>query len=65
MLKIEINTENAAFRDPYTGEPDDIEKAYELVRILKEQVIVPIRNGYKEVTLLDINGNAVGKYTID
>lgn len=61
MLRIEINTENAAFRNEFTGEPDDITKAMEIARIINHQVLPAINNLNFTINLMDINGNRVGK----
>lgn len=64
MLKIEFKTGNAAFNDPYTGEPDDINLRYESVRILKE-VVAKIESGYTEGSCIDLNGNKVGTWKLN
>lgn len=61
MIRIEITTENAAFRDALTGEPDDYSKAMEIARIIKQQVLPAINNLNFTINLMDINGNRVGK----
>lgn len=61
MIRIEITTENAAFRDGFTGEPDDITKAMEIARIINHQVLPAINNLNFTINLMDINGNWVGK----
>ena len=61
MIRIEITTENAAFRNEFTGEPDDYSKAMEIVRIIKQQVLPAINNLNFTINLMDINGNRVGK----
>lgn len=63
MLKIEFKTGNAAFNDPYTGEPDDIYLRHESVRIL-EEVVTKIGNGYTEGSCIDLNGNKVGSWEL-
>ena len=61
MIRIEITTENAAFRDEFTGESDDITKAMEIARIINHQVLPAINNLNFTINLMDINGNRVGK----
>lgn len=64
MFKIEFKTDYAAFTDPYTGEPDDSTKRYEVIRIL-EKVIDQISCGRSEGSCIDINGNKVGSWELD
>ena len=59
MLKIEIETGNAAFCNPETGEEDKEFEGFELNRILDE-IKMKIAKGYTGGTCLDINGNRVG-----
>ncbi|RHS68179.1 hypothetical protein DW954_02255 [Clostridium sp. AM45-5] len=59
MLKIEIETGNAVFCDPYTGEEDRHFEGFELNRIL-EGIKMKIAEGYTNGTCFDINGNRVG-----
>lgn len=61
MLKLEIKTGGAAF-----GEDDELsyEGRYELARLLKK-VATQIENDYNDGVLMDINGNKVGKWTLD
>ena len=62
MLKIEIETGNAAFCDQFTGEPNEFDEGFELNRILDE-IKMKIAEGYTYVTCLDINGNRVGRWS--
>lgn len=62
MLKIEIETGNAVFCDPYTGEEDEHFEGFELNRILDE-IKMKIAEGYTYGTCLDINGNRVGRWS--
>lgn len=62
MLKIEIETDNAAFCDPYTGEEDRHFEGFELNRIL-DKIKMKIAEGYTGGTCLDINGNRVGRWS--
>ena len=55
MFKLSIETDNAAF-----GEMPEIE----VIRILKETIIL-LEQGFDEQTLHDVNGNNVGKYTLN
>lgn len=63
MLKIEIKTGNAVFRDdedrfdPYFG-------GIEIQRILRE-VALQIQNGNESGSCMDINGNKVGIWKLD
>lgn len=63
MLKIEIKTGGAAFRN----EDDDFDPYYggdEIKRILKK-VVDDIQNGYETGSCMDINGNKVGSWTLE
>lgn len=62
MLKIEIETGNEVFCDPYTGEKDRHFEGFELNRIL-EEIKMKIAEGYTYGTCLDINGNRVGRWS--
>lgn len=63
MLKIEIRTENDAFRDPYEIDHTEFRDA-ELIRIIREQVILGLEYGVTKKNLVDINGNVVGSYEV-
>ena len=63
MFKLEIKTGNAAFCDPMTGEEDNYAEAYEVARILNE-VTEKIKNGQREGSCIDINGNKVGSWRL-
>lgn len=68
MFRIEINTGNAAFNDPYMEELDVEARNAELARILREQILLALEYSTSERVerkLIDINGNVVGKYVID
>lgn len=54
MFRLSIETDNAAF-DENCGE--------ETIRILKE-AIEYIEEGIREHSLIDLNGNVVGKYSL-
>lgn len=64
MFKMEIKTSGAAFCDAFTGEPDKVSEAMEIRRILK-RVIEKLELGYTKGSVMDINGNRVGKWEID
>ena len=61
MLKIEIKTGGAAYRDE-DGELD--RSAYELRRNLKE-IEEKLEYGYQAGYIMDINGNKVGNWTLE
>lgn len=66
QFQIKINTDNSAFRDPYTGDYDAVSESCEILRILKdvtEKMEIQIGyNGYVDYMVLrDINGNSVGE----
>lgn len=61
MLKIEIKTGGAAYRDE-NGELD--RSACELRRNLKG-ITEKLENGYQSGYIMDINGNKVGKWELD
>ena len=61
MLKIEIKTGGAAYSN------DDvltIEGRYELQRNLMD-ISRKLTNGYNEGVIMDINGNKVGKWSLE
>lgn len=65
MLKIEINTENAAFGCDLESKWE--QKYYrneEIKRILKD-ICNQLDNGYDSGSCLDINGNVVGRWQIE
>lgn len=68
MLKIEIKTGGAAYRDDYEVDKNgdavlDLSAA-ELERNLLE-IIKKIKYGWREGNVIDINGNKSGKWTLD
>lgn len=68
MLKIEIDTGNAAYRDDYEVDENgnailDLASA-ELERNLLE-IIKKIKYGWREGNVFDINGNKSGKWSLD
>lgn len=61
MLKIEIKTGGSAYRD----ENDNLDSnAYELRRNLKE-ISEKLEYGYTSGSVMDINGNKVGTWSLD
>lgn len=54
MFRMDIKTDNAAFEEDRNGE---------VIRLLK-RVIEQIENGEEDGSLLDINGNKVGKFKL-
>lgn len=62
MLKIEIKTGNAAFCDPYTGEPSEFDEAIECKRLL-EGICRELEDGATSGSIIDINGNKVGQWS--
>ena len=67
MLKIEINTENAAFQSQW-GAADKWDDMYcrneEVKRILKN-VCNQMDNGKTSGSCIDINGNKVGEWSLN
>ena len=62
MLKIEIKTGNAAFCDPFTGEPSEFDEAIECKRLL-EGICRELEDGATNGSIIDINGNKVGQWS--
>ena len=62
MLKIEIKTGNAAFCDPFTGEPSEGDEAIECKRLL-EGICRELEDGATSGNIIDINGNKVGQWS--
>ena len=61
MLKIEIKTGGAAYRD----ENDELDRStYELRRNLIE-ILEKSEYGYQAGYIMDINGNKVGKWSLE
>ena len=61
MLKIEIKTGGATYRD----ENDELDRsAYELRRNLKE-IMEKLEYGYQSGYIMDINGNKVGEWSLE
>lgn len=61
MLRIKVQTDNEAFRDPKTGEEDERFEGYELCRILKD-IIKRIEDGGCAGGIYDSHGNRVGEW---
>ena len=65
MLRIEIRTDNAAFNgDGETQWERDYWRNLELKRVLKN-VMNQLDNGKVNGSCIDINGNKVGKWSLD
>lgn len=64
MLKIEIKTGNAAFQDELYEGADDYCMRLECLRILSD-IRGKIADGYSQGKCMDINGNAVGNWSLD
>ena len=62
MLKIEIETGNAAFCDPFTGEASEFDEAIECKRLL-EDICRKLEDGVTSGNIIDINGNKVGQWS--
>ena len=62
-MKIEFNTNNTAFQNDYTGEPDEYYKRMEIKRIL-DKIAVDVCYGYDQGSVIDINGNKIGTWKI-
>ena len=68
MFKVEIETGNAAFHDPYgCDEPDTDDRFYtvaEIQRILRK-IIEQLDEGQHERTIIDYYGNSVGSWKLE
>lgn len=62
MLKIEIKTDGAAFRNLFTGEKDSFDEAMECKRLL-ESICRQLEDDATSGSIIDINGNKVGKWS--
>lgn len=61
MLNIKIKTSGSAYRD----ENDKLDRTgYELRRNLKE-IMEKLEHGYQSGSIMDINGNKVGKWSLE
>lgn len=63
MFEIKFETENAAFHNEMTGEPDPYMEALECQRILQD-VIKKLEVGYRNGSCIDLNGNKVGTWKL-
>ena len=61
MFRCEIETNGATFRDPLTGEEDNMMEAVEIRRLLAE-VSYELEHGATRGTIIDLNGNKVGDW---
>lgn len=64
MFKLEVNTGNAAFCDPITGEEDKFWEMREISRLMAE-VSRKMENGKESGSIIDINGNKVGEWKLE
>lgn len=64
MFSVTMDTDNAAFCDQQTGEPDKTSRMFEVTRILNE-VRVAVRAGLDHGTCIDYNGNKVGEWRFE
>lgn len=65
MIKITIKTNNAAFHDDQ-GNPDNYYRNVEAASILRKlsdklEIYAQSKLNVSEITLMDVNGNSVGK----
>ena len=63
MFKMEIKTGGAAFRDPFTGEEDEVNGKAQ-VRGILARVMYELEQGASHGTVMDINGNKVGEWSL-
>ena len=63
MLKLEIKTGVAAFCE-YDSDELSTEGRYELARLLRK-VAVQIETGSTDGKIMDVNGNAIGKWNLN
>ena len=64
MFKMEFKTSNDAFRNPYTGEESERHKVSETIKTLTK-VAESLMNGKTDGVIMDINGNKIGKWSLD
>ena len=62
-MKIQFNTESAAFKDIRTMEDDDWTFRSECLRIL-DKIKVQINQGCNHGPIMDINGNKIGSWEL-
>lgn len=64
MMKIEFKTSGAAFRSEYADEEtNDMYARDEVLRILKV-ISYKIECGFTDGTIIDINGNRIGEWSM-
>lgn len=61
MFKLEISTSGAAFRNPFSGEEDEVMEAAE-IRSLLAKVSCELEHGRSSGVIMDVNGNKVGSW---
>lgn len=64
MFKLEMNTGGAAFRDPITGEEDKFWEMREVSRLMVK-ISRQMENGKESGSIIDMNGNKVGKWKLE
>ena len=62
-MKIEFNTDGAAFKDSYTGEDDAYAFWSEYTRIIA-RINDQVASGLQSGVIMDINGNKIGKWSM-
>lgn len=62
MFKLEISTSGAAFRNPFSGEEDEVMEAAE-IRSLLAKVSYELEHGRSFGVIIDANGNKVGSWS--
>lgn len=62
MFKLEISTDGAAFRDPFSGEEDEVMEVTE-IRSLLAKVSYELEHGRSSGVIMDVNGNKVGSWS--
>ena len=65
MFKMEFKTGNAAFCDPFTGEENETYKLAESAKILGNISREIAVYGKTSGSIMDINGNTIGKWSLD
>lgn len=64
MFKMEFKTSNAAFCNPFTGE-EDKEKELEESSNIVYNISMKMLKGETSGTIMDYNGNAIGKWSLE
>ena len=63
-MKIQFSTEGAAFKDEYADEATNyINTRDEVIRILR-RIVTNIEYGHDHGSIMDINGNKIGEWSI-